>query len=148
MQKILVSACLLGAKVRYDGGHCAQHNALLQKWLALGRVVTICPEMAGGLPTPRPPAEIIGSKVITNAGNDVTKEYLKGAQLALDLCKQHQIKFALLKDRSPSCGNQQIYDGNFTNTKIDGQGVTAALLTKNGIRVFNENQVEELAKLI
>lgn len=148
MQKILVSACLLGARVCYNGNDCGQNNSLLLEWLACGRVVTVCPEMAGGLQTPRHPAEIIGTKVITNTGIEVTTEYLRGANIALNLCKQHQIKFALLKARSPSCGNQQIYDGTFTNTKIDGQGVTAALLTKNGIKVFNETQIEELAKLL
>jgi len=146
MQKILVSACLMGAKVRYDGSDCAQENTLIQKWIADDRIVTICPEIAGGLPTPRPPVEIIGSKVITNKGLDVTNQYHRGAELALALCKQHQIKFALLKARSPSCGNEQVYDGTFTNAKIDGQGITAALLTRNGIRVFNETQIEALAE--
>lgn len=148
MQKILVSACLLGIKVRYDGGDCGQNSVLLHKWMKLGRVVTICPEMAGGLPTPRPPAEIIGSNVITNLGTDVTTEYNKGAELALELCKKHQIKFALLKARSPSCGNTQIYDGTFTKALIDGQGVTAKLLTQNRIKVFNEAQLGDLITVI
>ena len=145
MQKILVSACLLGAKVRYDGGDCAQGSSLLDRWITEGRVISICPEMAGGLPTPRPPSELIGTKVMTNQGVDVTAQYRKGAESALALCQQHQIKFALLKARSPSCGNVQIYDGTFTSTKIAGQGVTAALLTENGIQVFNEEQLNELA---
>lgn len=147
MQKILVSACLLGMKVRYDGGDCEQNNVLLHNWLKLGKIVTICPEMAGGLPAPRPPAEIIDSKVITNLGIDVTAEFNKGAQLALELCQKHQIKFALLKSRSPSCGNQQIYDGTFTRTLLDGQGITAKLLTQNGIKVFNETQIDKLIEV-
>ena len=146
MQKILMSACLLGKKVRYDGGDCAQDHVLVQKWLAENRIVTICPEMAGGLPTPRPPAEMIGKKVMTNTGVNVTTEFHRGAKLALDLCQKHHIKFALLKSRSPSCGNTQIYDGTFSRTLIEGQGITAALLIKNGIQVFNELQLQNLAE--
>lgn len=146
MQKILMSACLLGAKVRYDGGDCAQENALIQKWLAEDRIITLCPEMAGGLPTPRPPAEMIEEKVMTNTGIDVTTEFHKGAELALTICQKHQIKFALLKARSPSCGNIQIYDGTFSRTLIEGQGITAALLTAHGVKVFNETQLQELAE--
>lgn len=148
MQKILMSACLLGAKVRYDGGDCAQDHILIQKWITEGRIVTICPELAGGLPTPRPPAEIIGNKVITNKGVDVTNEYHQGAKLALQLCQKHHIKFALLKSRSPSCGNSQIYDGTFSHTLTEGLGVTAALLIQNGIKVFNEFQLYDLEKCI
>ena len=141
-----MSACLLGKKVRYDGGDCAQDHVLVQKWLAENRIVTICPEMAGGLPTPRPPAEMIGKKVMTNTGVNVTTEFHRGAKLALDLCQKHHIKFALLKSRSPSCGNTQIYDGTFSRTLIEGQGITAALLIKNGIQVFNELQLQNLAE--
>jgi uncharacterized protein YbbK (DUF523 family) len=106
MQKILMSACLLGAKVRYDGGDCEQQNALLNQWRAEGRIVTICPEMAGGLPTPRPPAEIIGqgggeavlnfqAKVVANTQQDVSDEFRKGAELALVLAQKHNIRVAI-----------------------------------------------------
>lgn len=148
MQKILISACLMGIKVRYDGGDCYSNDVLLRKWVKDGRVIMICPEVSGGLAVPRPPAEIIGIKVVTKTGIDVTTEFNKGAQLALDLCKQYNIKFALLKAKSPSCGNQQIYDGTFSRTIIDGQGITAKLLTENGIKVFNETQFGELKKII
>lgn len=148
MQKILVSACLLGVKVRYDGGDCAQDDIIIQKWQSEGRIITLCPEIAGGLSTPRAPAEMIGNKVITNTGVDVTTEFHKGAKLTLDLCQRHHIKFALLKSRSPSCGNSQIYDGTFSRTLIKGQGITAALLIRNGIQVFNELQIQDLEKCL
>lgn len=156
MQKILMSACLLGAKVRYDGNDCEQTNDVLSQWRAEGRIVTICPEMAGGLPTPRPPAEIIGqgggeavlkfqAKVVANTQQDVSDEFRKGAELALALAQKHQIKMAILKANSPSCGNLEIYDGTYSRQRIMGQGVTAALLTQHGIKVFNENQLEAAA---
>lgn len=159
MQKILMSACLLGAKVRYDGGDCEQQNALLNKWRIEGRIITICPEMAGGLPTPRPPAEIIGqgggeavltfqANVMTNTQHDVSDAFRQGAELALALAKKHLIKIAILKANSPSCGNTEIYDGSFSRQKIIGQGVTAALLTQHGIKVFNENQLQEAAEYL
>lgn len=139
-----MSACLLGRKVRYDGGDCAQDHILIQKWQAEGRIIAICPEMAGGLSTPRQPA--VANKVITNAGVDVTNAFQQGAKLALDLCQKHRIKFAVLKARSPSCGSSQIYDGTFSRTLIDGLGITAALLIKNGIQVFDEFQLHDLEK--
>ena len=148
MQKLLLSACLIGQKVRYDGGDCFQSHPLLQTWFKEGRIVTICPEMAGGLTTPRPPAEKLQGHIITNIGINVSEQFQKGAERALALCQKHNIQFALLKAKSPSCGNTQIYDGTFTRTLIQGQGVTAKLLSKNGIRVFNENEIDELAQLI
>ncbi len=148
MQKILMSACFLGQKVRYDGDDCKLQQSIIKKWLAENRIISICPEMAGGLPTPRPPSEIKGDRIVNTHGVDVTAQYQKGAELALALCQKHHINIALLKARSPSCGNQEIYDGSFTKTLIPGQGVTAKLLTKNGIRVFNENQLEEIVDWI
>ena len=148
MQKILISACLLGAKVRYNAeGKLIEHQ-LVSQWIKERRFVSICPEVAGGLSTPRPPAEIQGKQVMTDTGVDVTAQFHKGAELALALCQQHDIKFALLKARSPSCGSPQIYDGSFTSTRIDGQGITAALLTQHGIEVFNEEQIQELAEAL
>jgi uncharacterized protein YbbK (DUF523 family) len=148
MQKILISSCLLGAKVRYNAEGKMINHPLMKQWFQEGRLVMICPEMAGGLPTPRPPAERIGDKVMANTGIDVTAQFQKGAEAALALCQKHGIRVALLKANSPSCGNMQIYDGSFSGKKIAGQGVTAALLMAHGIRVFNEDQLEELALFV
>jgi uncharacterized protein YbbK (DUF523 family) len=153
MTKILVSACLLGQKVRYDGEDNLVHHAKLQQWIKDDKVIAFCPEVAGGLPTPRPPAEIEPgktaervlqhhAKIITIEGEDVTNEFMKGAEKTLALCQQHHIKVTILKARSPSCGSRQIYDGSHTDKIIDGMGVTAALLTQNGIEVFNEDTID------
>lgn len=153
MSKILISACLLGQKVRYDGRDCLQSHARLQEWLNNGDVISICPEMAGGLPTPRPPSEIepkqnavavlqSRAKVLTIQGEDVTKEYVLGAQKALQLAKAHNIRVAILKARSPSCGSKQVYDGTYSNSLVEGMGTTAALLSQNGIQVFDETEID------
>ncbi|SDH48789.1 Uncharacterized conserved protein YbbK, DUF523 family [Pseudomonas benzenivorans] len=153
MQKILVSRCLLGHRVRYDGG---AHGplVLLERWQAEGRVVALCPEVAGGLPTPRPPAEIAGGQgagvldgrlpVLTVDGEDVSAAFIAGAEQALALVERHGIRLALLKARSPSCGNRENYDGSFTGTRVAGEGVTAAALRRAGVRVFSEEQLPEL----
>ncbi|MFI8480244.1 DUF523 domain-containing protein [Pseudomonas sp. NPDC078700] len=150
MQKILVSRCLLGHRVRYDGGAHGPYD-LLARWQAEGRVIAICPEVAGGLPTPRPAAEIPtgqGSQVLDGLlqvvsieGEDFTAQFVSGAEQALALVKQHGIRLALLKARSPSCGNIENYDGSFSGTKVAGEGVTAALLRRAGVAVFNEEQL-------
>ncbi|MFP5423727.1 MAG: DUF523 domain-containing protein [Gammaproteobacteria bacterium] len=151
MQKILVSRCLLGQRVRYDGGAHGPFN-LLERWQQEGRIVPLCPEVAGGLPTPRAPAEIAGGQgakvldgqlpVLTVSGEDVTAAFVDGAEQALALVAQHGIRLALLKARSPSCGNFEAYDGSFSGIKVAGEGVTAAALRRAGVRVFSE---EELA---
>ncbi len=151
MNKILVSACLLGQKVRYDGSDKNQNDVLLNELIAQSRVVTICPEVAGGLGVPRLPAEIqngTGEQVldeqaclIDSAGKDVTPEFVSGAQQALALAQANNIRVAILKARSPSCGNTQIYDGTFSKRLIYGSGVTAALLERHGIKVFNEDKI-------
>ncbi|WAF86161.1 DUF523 domain-containing protein [Metapseudomonas otitidis] len=151
MQKILISRCLLGQRVRYDGGAHGPYD-LLQRWQDEGRVVPVCPEVEGGLPTPRPPAEIPGgqglqvlegqARVMTDGGEDVTTAFVAGARLALELVRRHGIAVAVLKARSPSCGNEEAYDGTFTGARIPGEGVTAALLRQAGVRVFNETQLE------
>lgn len=125
MEKVLVSSCLLGQAVRYDGGHNLMESELVQTWLEQGRIVAICPECAGGLPTPRPPAERVGQRILTAQGEDVTYAFSLGADLALKLAQQEGIKVAILKARSPSCGNKQIYDGQFAKQLIAGQGLTA-----------------------
>ncbi|MBC9252658.1 purine-nucleoside phosphorylase [Pseudomonas alcaligenes] len=154
MEKLLVSRCLLGHKVRYDGGAHGPYD-LLQQWQDEGRIVALCPEVAGGLPTPRPPAEIPGGQgvqvldgsrpVLTDLGMDVTAEFVAGAEIALRLARQHGLRVAVLKARSPSCGNLQNYDGSFSGNLVAGEGVTAALLRRNGVRVFNETQLAEAA---
>lgn len=154
MEKILVSRCLLGHAVRYDGGAHDPIGLLLQ-WQAEGRVVALCPEVAGGLPTPRPPAEIPGGAgaavldgrlaVRTAAGEDVSAAFLAGAQVALALVREHGIRIAILKARSPSCGNLENYDGSFSGRRVAGEGVTAALLRRAGVLVFSEEQLEDAA---
>ncbi len=149
-EKVLVSACFLGKKVRYDGASKTLANCYLEKWQHEDRVVTLCPEVSGGLSIPRSPAEInqANGKVITNDGHDVSKEFSEGANQALHVCQQYNIRYALLKESSPSCGSSTIYDGTFSNHKIQGQGITSALLIQNGIKVFSEDNIEELAKLL
>lgn len=144
MEKILVSACLLGHATRYDGKSKGIISEQLTKWQQQGRLVIVCPEVDGGLPIPRPAAEIQVDQVITTSGENVTSQFSAGAQAALKLVQQHHIRFALLKSGSPSCGNELIYDGTFTGTKTRGQGVTAALLGSQGVKVFNELQLGEL----
>ena len=142
--KILVSRCLLGEPCRYDG-----KSKPVEALLALERqghiLVPVCPEEDGGLPTPRPPAEIQeDGRVVNRAGIDVTAEYRAGAERALKLAREHGCTVAVLKEKSPSCGNRQVYDGSFTGTLVDGQGITARLLTEHGIRVLGESQLDQL----
>lgn len=148
--KILISGCLLGERVRYNGKIKSLVNEQLNEWHQQGRFFSVCPEVVSGLPVPRPPAEIIPStqQVITVDNIDVTRQFHQGAQQALQLCQQHNIRFALLKESSPSCGSSNIYDGTFSQQKIIGAGITTALLRQHGIKVFSENSIEELAELI
>lgn len=134
MEKILVSACLLGLNCKYDGGN--NYSEEIDEFLKDYDVIPICPEIMGGLPTPRVPSEVLGDKVITKEGKDVTLQFKKGAEEVLFLAKKYNIKKALLKSKSPSCGNGQIYDGSFSHTLVDGDGVTAKLLKENGIEVI------------
>ena len=155
--KVLVSRCLLGHRVRYDGGASGPYAQLAQ-WQAEGRVSALCPEVAGGLPTPRAAAEIPGGQgvevlagkaaVITTEGEDVTEAFVSGARQALALVERHGIRLAILKANSPSCGNRLTYDGSFSGVKVEGQGVTAALLTRAGVQVFSELELEEAAKAL
>ncbi|WP_460419456.1 2-thiouracil desulfurase family protein [Pseudomonas sp. microsymbiont 2] len=157
LPKVLVSACLLGQPVRYDG-RASGHPDVLQGWQAEGRVVPLCPEVAGGLPTPRPPAEIPGgqgravldgqARVVTVTGEDVSGAFLAGARLALELVRRHGIRVAVLKSGSPSCGNRLVYDGSFTGVKVTGEGVTAALLRREGVLVFSELELEEAQRAL
>lgn len=149
MQKILVSRCLLGEAVRYDGETKGLEHALLQRWQQEGRVVPFCPEVAGGLPVPRPPAELQpDGRVHTRQGEDVTSAFVLGAERALALCLREGVAYALLKERSPSCGSHWIYDGRFQGKLEPGEGMTAMLLRQQGIPVYSEEQLEELARVI
>jgi uncharacterized protein YbbK (DUF523 family) len=148
-EKVLVSACLLGAPVRYNGTDKKTNHPVLQRWIEEGRVVSVCPEVLGGLGTPRPPAEIVVieglRRVRANTGRDVTAEFEQGAADALNTARRHNARIAILKEGSPSCGSSYIYDGTFTGTRVESEGVTAALLRANGIRVFSELELDAAA---
>lgn len=139
---ILVSACLLGVCCRYDGESkpCDEVIALRDRFT----MIPICPEVDGGLPTPRTPSERVGDKVLMKDGRDVTKNYNDGAAQALEKAQLYGCKAAILKARSPSCGSGLVYDGSFTGTLVEGDGVAAELLGKNGIKVFSEENIPEL----
>ena len=139
---ILVSACLLGCPCRYDGK--SKPNDTVLALMEQHTLIPICPEQMGGLATPRVPAERRGDGVFTETGGDVTAQYRRGAEEALRLAKLYGCTHAILKERSPSCGSGQIYDGSFSRTLTDGDGVTAALLKENGITVLGENEVDTL----
>ncbi|MBZ0159632.1 MAG: DUF523 domain-containing protein [bacterium] len=159
MHRVLVSACLLGERVRHNGEHKQSHDSVLQRWLREGRVVPFCPEVAGGLPVPRPAAEIAeaagGLSVLLGTGRvldlnarDVSAFFVAGAQQALEFARLESIRVAILKEGSPSCGTTFVYDGTFTSRRVPGQGVTAALLRQTGIQVLNEFQFEEADRLL
>ena len=140
--RILISACLLGARCRYDGA------SKPQPWVAAlaerHTLVPVCPEQLGGLPTPRPPAERRGDRVVTREGGDVTVQYRRGAEEALALCRLLGCEAALLKERSPSCGRGEIYDGTFSGALAPGDGITAELLVARGVAVYGESRLREL----
>ncbi|MFN7009438.1 MAG: DUF523 domain-containing protein [Allorhizobium sp.] len=155
--KILISACLLGHAVRYDGKAKPLTHPAVDRWMKDGRLVTLCPEMAGGLPVPRPPAEIENglsgedvlegrARVLEVTGGDVTAAFIEGAERALAFAQAHGCAFALLIDGSPSCGSGQIYDGSFAGKKHPGRGVTAALLRRVGIAVFSPQEIDALVE--
>jgi uncharacterized protein YbbK (DUF523 family) len=149
--KILVSSCLLGAPVRYDARDKKCDHAVLQRWIDQGRVVSVCPEMLGGLGTPRPPAEIVNDgsrRVVTRDGADVTRAFENGARAALDHGQVENVRIAILKAGSPSCGSSVIYDGTFSKTAVKGEGITAALLRSNGIALFSEDELDAAEKYV
>ena len=137
--KILVSACLLGCACRYDGKSkpCYDVIALMDKHT----LIPVCPEIYGGLSTPRSPSEIQGGAVVNKEGKDVTAEYEKGAAEVLALARKFGCKVAILKAKSPSCGKGEVYDGSFSGQLTKGNGITARLLAENGIEVFTENEI-------
>ena len=153
MQRLLVSACLLGQKVRYnatDALGVVTHADLFGRWQAEGRLVAFCPELAGGFPVPRPPAEIAGgtgvevlagsAEVLEQGGKTVTAFFVLGAHRALGETQRLGIRAAILKEGSPSCGVHLLYQGDFSGRMKAGRGVTTELLERNGIRVFNEQE--------
>jgi uncharacterized protein YbbK (DUF523 family) len=155
VERILVSACLLGRPVRFDarGRRCA--DPVFERWRAQGRLVPFCPEVGGGLPVPRPAAEISGgsggdvldgrARVVTREGADVTAYFLDGARLALEQARSYGVRLAILKEGSPSCGSGRIHDGTFGGRTVAGEGVTAALLERHGIAVFAEDSLDAAA---
>ena len=134
-QKVLISACLLGVECRYDGQHC-KREFLIEKQNDF-EFIPVCPEELGGLPTPRPPAEIQSNgRVETQDGVDVSAQYSEGAEKAFEFVKNHDVKLAYLKSRSPMCGCGEIYDGSFSGKKKDGDGILARLLKSKGIKII------------
>ncbi len=152
MIKIMVSACLIGESVRYDGRSSPSDSAVLKKWGSEGRVVSFCPEVAAGLPVPRAPSQIRGADgarilageggVFSVEGGNMTSHFVAGAKMALLAARENGVRLAVLKDRSPSCGSSSIYDGSFTGNRKAGQGVTTALLRGARIQIFNELELE------
>lgn len=143
-ETLLVSACLLGVRCRYDGGD--QYLPAVTRLMERYDLIPVCPEMQGGLPVPRPPAEISGDRVITNEGEDVTEQFRRGAELALETARRFGAQRALLKSGSPSCGMERVHDGTFSGKLVKGRGVAAALLMDNGIEVFSELHVPDPEK--
>lgn len=158
MKKILISACLLGDKVRYDGQSLLTSSQIIKRWINEGRVISICPEVSSGMSIPRAPAEINGGNgydvlsgkisVIEDNGRIVTDNFISGANNALALCRKNKIEVAVLAEFSPSCGSSSVYSGDFSGTKVNGVGVTAALLVSNGIKVFSQYQLDEAEETI
>lgn len=140
--KILISACLLGTPCRYDGK--SKRHALIDALAEKHELIPVCPEVLGGLPTPRTPSERTGDRVVMRDGHDVTENYRAGAQKALETAAREGCTLAVLKARSPSCGCGEIYDGTFTKTLTQRDGVTAELLEKHGIRVLTEENISLL----
>ncbi len=138
-KKVLVSACLLGKPCRYDGK--GKPCEAVINFLEGREYFEICPEQMGGLTTPRNPAEIMGDRIVSNAGVDVTFEYNKGAEMSLEIAKRENVDLCILKSRSPSCGTGEIYDGTFSGKIISGNGCTSRLLSENGFVVISEEGI-------
>lgn len=138
---ILVSACLLGIGCRYDG--CEKENETVLRLREKYHMIPVCPEQLGGLPTPREPSERRGDRVISRNGMDMTESYSRGARAALKLAELFHCRIAVLKERSPSCGYGEIHDGTFSGALTKGDGMTAELLVRHGIRVIGESEIEQ-----
>ena len=135
-EKLLISACLLGVNCKYNGGNNALPEADLAELRRRYELVPVCPETAGGLPTPRIPSERRGSRVVNRLGEDVTEAFETGARAAVDILRREGCRKALLKSNSPSCGFGTIYDGSFTGRLVPGNGVAAEMLMKEKVRIF------------
>ena len=148
MEKLLISACMLGAATRYDGkSKCVLAPEISERLMQKYQLIPFCPEIYGGLSTPRIPSERIGDRVMAADGRDVTENYMRGAEEALRMCHIFGIRLALLKARSPACGKGEIYDGSFSGTLVPGNGVAAQLLCENGIAIYSEAEAEQLLLL-
>ena len=146
MKALLISRCLLGDPCRYDGKSRPLAAETLQALRARYDLIPVCPEVLGGLPTPRTPSERQGDRVVMKTGADVTKEYRRGAEAALQAARENHVCAAVLKERSHSCGKGKIYDGTFTGTLTNGNGVTAEMLLNAGFTVYGESEIETLCK--
>lgn len=145
-ERLLISACLLGRRCKYDGGANTLPAGALEALRERYELVPVCPETAGGLPIPREPSERRGAGVFSRSGADVTAAYARGAQIALRLARRFGCRKALLKERSPSCGAGSIYDGSFSHTEIPGDGVTAEALRAAGLSLYGESEVEKVKR--
>lgn len=141
-EKIFVSACLLGVNCKYNGFN--NENEKVLSYIKDKEVIPICPEIMGGLSTPREPSEIFENKVISKSGKDVTSNFQKGAEETLNLARKLGVKKAILKSRSPSCGLDEVYDGTFSNKLVNKNGITAELLKNNGFVILREEDVDHL----
>lgn len=139
---ILISACLLGVNCRYNGeGQIVKHiDELIEKY----NLIPVCPEIYGGMSTPREPSERIGEHVISKSGKDVTEHFKRGANEIMKLAQLYQCRYAILKERSPSCGYGEIYDGTFSGKLIEGNGILAEMLLKSGVTIISESRIKEL----
>ena len=144
--RILVSACLLGVYCRYNGERKKMDG--IERLMERAELIPVCPEILGGLPTPRPPAERVGDRVMNREGADVTEAYQRGAEETLRLAELFGAHLALLKERSPSCGKGKIHDGSFQGRIVDGSGVTAELLSSHGISVYGESRIDALLNVL
>lgn len=144
MENLLISACLLGVECKYSGGSNALPEETIEKFRTRYRLIPVCPETAGGLPTPRDPSERLGERVVSCRGADVTAQFKKGAEAALTLARRYGCTTALMKEHSPSCGSGLIYDGSFLGKLVKGDGCAAELLKAAGVSVVGENMTELL----
>ncbi|MBE6970327.1 MAG: DUF523 domain-containing protein [Ruminococcaceae bacterium] len=142
MEKLLISACLMGQNCKYNGGN--NYTPMVEELKKRYELIPVCPECFGGLPIPHPPSERVGERVVAKTGEDVTAAFVLGAEKTLEIAKAQGITKAVLKERSPSCGCGAIYDGTFTGTVVPGSGVAAELLAAAGVAIYGESKIEEL----
>jgi len=148
LKKVLISGCLYGDLVRYDGKPVDFKEPLFLKWKEEGRLIPFCPEVFGGLEVPRSDCQRRGDKVFNRLGEDVTEEFIKGSREAVRIAKENDIAFAIMKERSPTCGSSIIYDGTFSGNRIPGEGVAVEMLRKQGFLVFNEDSLSEANEVL